>query len=307
MNQLIIGCGYLGARVGKAWLAQGHQVTVLTRRAERAAALAAEGFAPLVGDVARPDSLDQIAQCLNGPRLDTVLYALGYDRAAGASRQAVQVDGLAAALDRLPGNLGRIVFISTTGVYGTSDGSWIDEETAVVPCGESGRAAWQAEQVLARHPLGQRAVVLRMAGLYGPGRLPRLAGIRAGEPILADPKSYLNLIHIDDAVAVVLEAERRAPLPSQYLVSDGRPVTRGEYYGALARLVGGPAPVFERPPPGGEEASSRGQTNKRVRSARQQRELPVVLRYPSLVDGLAASLACDEPSTILEGPGPSAG
>ena len=75
-------------------------------------------------------------------------------------------------LAALPAETGRLIYISTTGVYGPADGDWVDEVTPPDPQREGGRASLAAEQVLAAHPLGQRSVILRLAGIYGPGRVP---------------------------------------------------------------------------------------------------------------------------------------
>lgn len=285
MDKLVIGCGYLGRRVASAWAAAGARVGVLTRSTARAAEFAAAGWEPLVGDVAEPQSLARLETL--GP-LHTVLYALGYDPRGGRTRDEVQVAGLAQVLDRLAGRVERLIFISTTGVYGTAGGDWIDESSPTVPEGESGRAALAAEQTLLAHSLGQCSVILRLAGIYGPGRLPKVEALARGEPLTVDPQSYLNLIHVDDAVRVVLAAESQAPLPRLYLVSDGHPCRRGEYYGELARLIGAPPPRFIAPSVGGP-AVGRPITDKRVSRARLERELTVAWQFPDFRAGLKAS------------------
>ena len=93
--KLVIGCGYLGARVAAAWRDAGHEVAVVTRSSERAAAFAEQGFTPIVADVMQPQSLRKL------PQAETVLYAVGFDQAAGLTRQQVYVSGLANALDAL--------------------------------------------------------------------------------------------------------------------------------------------------------------------------------------------------------------
>ncbi|MEP6917218.1 MAG: SDR family NAD(P)-dependent oxidoreductase, partial [Acidobacteriota bacterium] len=137
-----------------------------------------------------------------------------------------------------------------------------------------------AEQVLFGHQRGCDALVLRLAGLYGPGRVPRSGDVSAGRTIAGSPDAYLNLIHVDDAARAVLAAAA-APLASSpvYVVSDGNPPSRGEYVGLLATRLGVAPPAFE----GG---TGRG---KRVRNARAVRELGLQIRYPSYREGLAAS------------------
>jgi len=207
MFKLIFGCGYLGSRVAAQWLAAGEQVASVTRSEERVGELQRQGLWPIVADVTRPETLGQL------PAAETVLFAVGFDRQSGKSRQEVYVDGLHAVLDALPAETGRVIFISSTGVYGQLGGGWVDEESPCRPVREAGRAMLAAEQVLAAHPLGRRGVVLRLAGLYGPGRLLRAADLLAGRPLSVPAGNWLNLIHVDDAAAAVLAAESFSPLP----------------------------------------------------------------------------------------------
>ncbi|MGD9720300.1 MAG: NAD-dependent epimerase/dehydratase family protein [Pirellulales bacterium] len=279
-SNLIFGCGYLGQRVARRWIAAGQRVFAVTRSQGNADRLAREGCQPIVADVLRPPTLARL------PQVDVVLYAIGYDRASGASIRTVYVDGLRAALDALPAATGKFVYVSSTGVYGQSGGEWVDEASACEPSREGGRACLAAEQLLAAHPLGARAIVLRMAGLYGPGRIPNAAQIRGGEPVAAPDEGWLNLIHADDAAAVVMAAAERAVAPRTYVVSDGAPVERRAYYEELARLLGGPPPEFTTPPPD-SPAATRSASSKRIRPTRMFSELDVRLEYPTFASGLA--------------------
>ena len=105
---LIIGCGYLGRRVGERWIAAGDRVYALTRTEERAAELSAAGLIPLIGDVTAVDSLSEF------PTVDTLLYAVGLDRRSGHSQRDVYVGGLANVLARVAGRVGRAIYISST-------------------------------------------------------------------------------------------------------------------------------------------------------------------------------------------------
>ncbi len=290
MAKLIFGCGYLGTRVARRWRETGEQVFVVTRSPQRAAQLAAIGLTPWVADVLRPESLGDL------PRAETVLYAIGYDRTSGVSREQLYVGGLRAALSALPADTGRLIYVSSTGVYGQADGGWVDEESNCEPTREGGRACLAAENLLNAHPLGQRAIVLRMAGLYGPGRVPNMADIRAGRPIAVAADGYLNLIHVDDAAGIVLTAEQRAAPPRTYLVSDGHAVERRAYYQELAKLLGAPPPQVRRAP-ADSPAAKRAAGDKRIRNARLLAELGVTLRYPSYRQGLAAILRAENIET----------
>lgn len=285
MARLIIGCGYLGLRVARRWRDAGDKVYVTTRSPSRAKELAAEGFEALIVDVTEPTSLAEL------PTPETALFAVGYDRNAGHSIEDVYAVGLKNILDALPKETGRVIYISTTGVYGDLAGAWVDEDSPCNPQRPGGKASLAAEEMLGRHPLGERSIVLRLAGIYGPGRIPNQAALLAGEPIAVPSAGFLNLIHVDDAVsAVEAAAAIEAPLPRRYLVSDGHPAPRGDYYAELARLLGAPAPRFVEPPQSDPRAA-RAAADKRVCNARMLAELHVSLAFPSFREGLASIVA----------------
>lgn len=284
MSSLIFGCGYLGRRVAKCWQRLGDAVHVVTRSASKAAEFERDGFTVSVADVLEPTTL------ANLPAVDSVLYAIGYDRATKASRQEVYVDGLRNVLEALPATTVKFIYVSSTGVYGQSHDEWVDENSPCEPVREGGKACLAAEQLLAAHPLGKRAIVLRMAGLYGPGRIPNAAAIRAGEPIGVAEHGFLNLIHVDDAANLIVQLERQASPPRTFVVSDGHPVERREYYRELARLLRASAPKFA-PPDEDSPAASRAESSKRASNKRLVAELSPTFAYPSYREGLAAIVA----------------
>ena len=284
MTKLVFGCGYLGLRVAQRWLASGDVVHVVTRNEQRAQQLARKGFQPSVGDVTKAICLPKFE------RLSTVLYAIGFDRSSGKSIHEVYVEGLTNALSSLTCPPGKILYTSSTGVYGQSNGEWVDEQSPCQPLRAGGLACLAAEQTLLAHPYGQRAITLRLAGIYGPERLPSLRPLLSGDPLEVRGHEYLNLIHVDDAVQVVLAAEGTAAVGSCYTVSDGHPVRRADFYNELARLLGAPKPTFASPAVRSTLAS-RGGSDKRVSNRRMRSDLGVSLRYPSYRDGLAASIA----------------
>src|SRR5688572_11770654 len=114
--KLIVGCGYLGMRVARRWLAAEEPVAAVTRYARRAEEFRATGILPIIGEVTQPASLQQLATLL-GPG-DTLLYAVGYDRSAGLAMEQVYVQGLQNVLAAIHPKIGRVIYISSTGVYG---------------------------------------------------------------------------------------------------------------------------------------------------------------------------------------------
>jgi nucleoside-diphosphate-sugar epimerase len=276
MSNLIIGCGYLGQRVAALWRAHGRHVHATTRRNDQAGL---QGCDPVICDV-----LDR-ASVAHLPAADTVLYAVGFDRTSGASMRSVYVDGLANVLANLPPPA-RFIYISSSSVYGQTDGAWVDEDSATEPREESGRIVVAAEDVLRERT--PTAVILRFSGIYGPGRLLRRKAIEAGDPIVGDVDKWLNLVHVDDGAAAVLAADANATPGRAYNICDDQPVRRRDFYAELARLLGAPPPRFVPPPPLAQLPHE--SANRRIRNARMKEELHVKLRYAGYLQGLAASV-----------------
>ncbi|HJQ80352.1 MAG TPA: NAD-dependent epimerase/dehydratase family protein [Lacipirellulaceae bacterium] len=286
MNKLIFGCGYLGQRVAIRWREQGAKVFVVTRSAERAASFKQTGYETILADVTRPETLKDL------PIADVVLFAVGYDRSAGKPIDDVYAGGMRNVLEALAPETGRLIYISTTGVYGAGSGEWVDENTAPDPQRDGGKASLAAEKALSAHPIAKQSIVLRLAGIYGPLRVPFLNELFGGHPIPARGSGFLNLIHVDDAAMVVDAAARLPPFANGLqivCVSDGYPILRGEYYAELARQIGAPPPRFVEPAPDSPRAE-RAVTNRRIRNTRMLRELNVKLAYPDYRAGLAAIL-----------------
>jgi len=269
-DRLIVGCGYLGQRVAQRWQPPGRTFALTRGRTDELTAL---GVAPIIGDVLDPASLKNL------PDVGAVVYAVGFDRNAGRSMREVYVEGLANVLDALPGEP-KFVYVSSTSVYAQTNGEWVDENSATEPAEESGQIVREAEAILrAKRP---SAIILRFAGIYGPGRLlRRAASLRNGEPIAANPDQFLNLIHVDDGASAVVAAVESGSAGEIYNVSDGQPPTRREFYTELARLLEAPPPSFA---PEGEGP------NRRIANNKMKRELGVQLQFPSFREGLSASI-----------------
>jgi nucleoside-diphosphate-sugar epimerase len=286
MAKLVFGCGYLGLRVARLWRQAGDRVFAVTRSADKAGLLAADGLTPLVADISQPNTLAPIAQLAG---IDTVLFAVGFDRTADRTIREVYVDGLAQVLRILPA-VSRFIYISSTGVYGQVAGDEVDENSPCQPTREGGQACLAAEQLLRQSNLAERTIVLRLAGIYGPGRIPRAKELQAGAAIAAPAQGFLNLIHVDDAARIVVLAAERATPPRLYCVSDGQPVQRMEYYNELARLVDAPPPKFIDPP-SDSPAAQRAGSDKRISNALLMQEFAPELVYPSYREGLRAIVA----------------
>lgn len=269
---LIVGCGYLGRRAAAGWLASGRRVAALTRR--NADTLSASGIEPVIGDVLDPASLRDL------PAAATVLYAVGMDRSAGRSMRDVYVGGLGHVLDTLPA-CDRFVYVSSTSVYGQSDGSVVDEASPTEPVEESGKIVLEAERLLrSRRP---DAIVLRFAGIYGPDRLLRKQPLLKREPLVGDADKWLNLVHVEDGADAVLCAEGRGTPGETYNVADDEPVSRRDFYTLLAELLNAPAATFDH-------RAEPGAANRRVSATKGKAALGWAPKYRSYREGLVAAV-----------------
>jgi len=285
-STLIFGCGYLGRRVGRLLVDRGDALVYGTTRSQaKADRLTEVGIRPILADVTNPGAFPKF------PIVKCVLYCVGFDRGSGQSIRQVYVDGFRRVLDALvdqqPGC--PIVYASSTGVYGGSDGAWVDETSPVDPQTESGRACLDAERMVETYP--GPSIILRFAGLYGPNRIMRRESLLKAEPVVGSPDKFLNFIQIDDAAAVTVraldEVERQGS--DLFLISDGYPLTRSEFYSVAAELLMAPPPRFESPAPGSPE-SRREDSNKRIDNRKMLDRWGDVLRYCDIRSGLAASL-----------------
>jgi len=282
MSKLIFGCGYLGVKVAQRWRAAGETVYAVSRSRSRADNLANMGLSPIVADVTRTS--------VKIPPVDGILFSVGYDRENSlVPIQEVYVQGIQNALSSVTDSVHRFIYISTTGVYSQTSGEWIDEAAECAPQRPGGIASYQAEQVLRNSSAYPRSIILRLAGIYGPDRVPRINELRAGVPLTAPHDGFLNLIHVDDAATIIGKCFEYRHAPALFNVSDGHPVERGEYIREIARILGAPPPTFQTPD-ASAPATHRATSDKRIHCDRIRKELGVTFQYPSYREGLAAIL-----------------
>ena len=275
---LLIGCGYLGAVMVRQ-LARG-AVTAVTRSTRRHAALAAAGVRCLSCDLSASDLAAQLAAHLVGFRGAVFLIAPPSAWVDEDPRPA-----LARLLDLLRAQqVTRAVLASSTAVYGDTDGAWVDAASAVQDKDARSHQLLAIEQ--AWMGAGLDSYVLRLAGLYGPGRIIGRDSIAHADALPGADDDWLNVVHIEDAARAML-ATATAPSPLRYaLISDGLPLLRRDYYGALARCMGAPPPRFGGT--GGRRAGSR-----RCDSDASWAALALKPRWPDSRLALAALLAQD--------------
>lgn len=293
-SAIIAGCGYTGRRVARLWMERGLKVYAITRSASKSDDLRRDGITPIQLNLADATALPLL------PDADVVLWSVGFDQTSGVPRQAVWIDGLQRFLNALPTRLEprRIIYTSSTSVYGNGHGQDVDETTLPNPKSEGGMACLAAEDLLQRYSSSTTACIsiLRLAGIYGPNRLLRkVTDLRNGTPIPAPPDEWLNLVHVDDAAAMTDCISLLDSPPKLVNVVAKNSVTRREYYTLLASLSNSPPPVFAE---SADSTAFRRGGNRRVVSLMRD-ELPVQFRYDSIAEGLPAAYLPDSHAATL--------
>ena len=252
---LIAGCGDLGTRLGLELARGGAEVYGLRRQAHKLPS-------PLRGlsaDLAAPRGLDDL------PATDLVVYALAADGYNDEAYRKAYVDGVRHLLQALEGRPPRRwLHVSSTSVYGQQNGEWVDEDSVTEPAAFSGRRLLEGEQILRQSPVG--SVVLRLSGIYGPGRTRLLESVRRGTAVCSQPPVYTNRIHSLDAVAALHHLaglERPAPL---YLGVDHEPALDGDVKRWLAEQLGAPVPAMAEPASEGATRAASGTPRRSRRS-----------------------------------------
>lgn len=290
-NVFIVGCGYVGLRVARRHKDRGDGATGIVRSDASLERLGREGVAALKWDLDGEPSGEPVD--LAG----THLYYFAPPPREGDGDP--RVDRMISAFDRF-GHPARVVYISTSGVYGDCGGDWIDEEWPLNPQAARSRRRVAAENSWRkwREMEGGDLAILRVAGVYGPDRLP-LRRLREGLPLLREEESpYTNRIQVEDLADVCVAAMGSTKREAVYNVSDGNPSTMVDYFRQIADRAGlSLPPLIHRAE--AEKALSSGMLDymnesRRLSNGRMLQELGIELRYPSLKEGLAASLSVAE-------------
>jgi nucleoside-diphosphate-sugar epimerase len=276
MRVLIVGCGYVGQALGAVLAERGHLVWGV-RRAGSCTELTALHIQPVVADVTEPASLKALPTTV-----DWVVYCVSSAGGGSEDYRRAYLEGSRNIVDWLSTLAPtKVVYTSSTSVYGQTDGGWVDETSVTEPALATGKILLETEQLWRR----SGAVVLRVAGIYGPGRGYWLKQFLAGEARLqAAGKRYLNMVHRDDVGGAIIAALESGQTAEVYNLVDSEPVTEIELFAWLAKHL-------KRPLPAGEPAdlsAKRGVTNKRVSNQRLLSELGYSLKYPTFREGYAS-------------------
>lgn len=274
MTVLIAGCGDLGTEIGLRFADAGHRVVGLRRSPE---------VLPGTIEGIRCD----LAHELPPVPADTgiVVMATSADGRSEEAYRSAYVDSLKNLLDAVEQSGAgphRFLLISSTAVYGVDDGSWVDESTEPEPASRTAEILLEAERLL--HARLPHAVVLRLGGIYGPGRTRLIDQIRNGTAEIPATPQYTNRIHRDDAAAAVVHLTTAVDAPAPiYVGVDDEPAVQGDVFGFLAVELGMPHPLS------GGSVPKRG-SNKRLSNA-LLRSSGFEFSYPTYREGYGSVLA----------------
>lgn len=274
----ILGCGYVGRALGSELVNRGHRVLGMCRSDDGLAAAEAAGLTAVRGDVTERSDLAAVEAA------DTVVFAASSGGGGEDAARSVYVDGLRTVLDAVSDwaqEPTRLVYTSSTGVYGDHDGDRVDEETECRPATPKARVLAEAEAIArGATERGIAPIVARLGGIYGPGRY-RLERYLDG-PIT---EGYVNIVHQADvarALRLLLEADSAA-VPETVLVVDNEPVWKPTLAAWLAERCGRAPP--ETRPPTDDVASARRRRGQKRCSNERLRALGYEFRYPTYREG----------------------
>jgi nucleoside-diphosphate-sugar epimerase len=270
---LVVGCGYVGARLAALLVDDGADVW----GAKRDPTGLPPGVRPVAADVTDSRTLTALPDMV-----DAVVYAVAPGAPGLEAYRAAYVDGLRNTLAAVGDGVRRLVLVSSTGVFGHDDGRWVDEETPPEPADETARLILEGEGLA----LGSGAVgvVLRLGGIYGPGRSRTVRQVLSGAAPCLPPDVYGNRIHRDDAAAAVRHLLTLPDPETVYLGVDRDPAPLRDVYSWIAQRGGVPDPCDGRDLAEPESRTGRRGTNKRC-SSRRLADSGFLFQYPSYREG----------------------
>jgi len=285
MRILIVGCGYVGLPLGAELVRQGHEVYGLRRSAS--AELQAAGITPIFGDITQPETLATLPA-----GFDWVVNCVASSHGGVEDYRRVYLQGtrhLLAWLAVSPPQ--KFVYTSSTGVYGQDDGSLVKETSPATPVTETGAVLRETEDLLLAAAAKKKfpAVILRVAGIYGPARGHWFKQFLRDEArIEGDGTRLLNMIHRDDVIGCVIAALRSGRAGEIYNAVDDEPVAQRDFFRWLAESLDKPLPPAV--PADASLARKRGVTNKRISNRKLKMELGYQFKYPTFRQGYSAEI-----------------
>jgi nucleoside-diphosphate-sugar epimerase len=297
MRVLVIGCGYVGLPLGAELARQGHEVFGLRRGALPQAELTAAGIKALSADITRPDELARLAG-----GFDWIVNCVASGGGTAEDYRRVYLEGtrnLLAWLATAPPK--KFVYTSSTSVYGQNDGSLVKETSPTEPLADTAQVLVETEKLLLEAAQRTRfpAVILRLAGIYGPDRGHWFKQYLKNEARLEGKgERILNMIHRDDVVGCILAALKSGRPGEIYNVVDEEPVSQLHFFEWLAGALGKWLPPAA--PEDADAARKRGVTNKKVSNRRLKMELGYQFKYPTFRQGYTAEMLRLEKAGALD-------
>jgi nucleoside-diphosphate-sugar epimerase len=287
MRVLIVGCGYVGLPLGKELARRGHEVFGLRRSLLAETELRAAGITPLHADITQPDTLKNL------PRdFDWVVNSTASGGGGAEDYRKIYLEGNANLVKWLADPLPeKFVYTSSTSVYGQNDGSVVTEKSPAAPDTDTSKVLIETEKMLLTAAAERRfpAVVLRVAGIYGPGRGHGFKQfLRGAARIEGDGARWLNMIHRDDLIGVIIAALRDATPGEIFNAADDEPISQRKFFEWLAAELKRPMPPTVAAD--AETWRRRGVTNKRVSNAKLRAELKYGFQFPDFREGYAAEI-----------------
>jgi nucleoside-diphosphate-sugar epimerase len=285
MRTLIVGCGYVGIALGRELAHLGHEVFGLRRTTESDSALKAAGIIPLTGDVSKLETLAKLPSDYGW-----VVNCVSSSGGGVEDYRRVYLQGTRNLLEwLLPTPPERFVYTSSTSVYGQTDGSLVAETSPVEPTADTARTLVETEKVLLNAAAANfPTIILRVAGIYGPGRGYWFKQFLRGDTAIeGNGEGFLNMVHRDDVVGAIITALEKGRPEQIYNVADNEPVTQLDLFRWLASASGKEMPSFGAPEI--QSAHKRGWTNKRISNQKLKTELGYQFRYSTFRDGYTAA------------------
>ena len=286
MKCLIVGCGYVGVPLGAELVRLGHEVHGLRRDTSARAELEAAGIRPLFADITRPETLTQLPN-----QFDWVVHCVAAGGDAVQYRQ-IYVEGTRRLLEWLAAcPPKKFLYTGSTSVYGQTDGSQVKESSSAEPNADTAKVLVETEKMLldAFQQSKFPAIILRIAGIYGPDRGHAFKQFLKNEArIEGNGSRILNMIHRDDVAGCIIAALKSGRPGEIYNVVDDEPVSQKNFFEWLGVTVG------KYPPPSVPENAmenhKRGVTNKRVLNRKLKMELGYQFKYPNFRKGYSAEI-----------------
>ncbi len=264
---LIAGCGYVGTALALELSKRGNTVWGLSRSVGN---VSEKSFEHITADLTKSSTLQNL------PKVDWVIVSVAPEKSDTKSYRKTYVEGVGNLIRT--GLAKRILYISSTSVYGQKSGEWVDENSPTEPDHQTGKILLEAEKQILRSRIP--SIVFRLGGIYGSDR-NRIAFLKNGPVEMDRPDDYINLIHLDDIVTGVILLLEKGKTGEVYLGVDDKPVKRREYFTEISEMMEASAPSFKT---GEDESFLTGRSNKQCRN-QKLKSLGYEFKYSTFREG----------------------